>query len=224
MAFTPHPLPRFGPAARALVRTLEREPGDEQRAAVLSRLGTDLGDRWYPVYLKLLMVIGGSAPEAARRVVADALANGLQRGLAAGGTLGAWGVPASMSLPVPVSSFMRRAGGRPLDPMAYLVVWHSQVTSRERLPREVFEDALASLLNLFAASATAAAIYQARLRAHIDAATEGVFGAETLHRLRVLRDGWIEGAPPRTLALRVAAAEAPPAAVKDLRAAAPRFV
>lgn len=221
MSFVPLSRPRFGPASRALVRSLEALGSDEERAAALSRFGRRLGDGWYPMYLKVLMVIGSSAPEATRRLVADALAQGLRTGLSTGGTLGAWGIPMMVA---PQGGFLRRSSGRALDPMAYLVVWYSQVTSRERLSRELLEDGLTALLSLFAASAHARAVYQARLGVDIDSVSEGVFSAETLHRLAVLRAGWIDGLAPRPLALAVAAAEAPPTAVSDLRAVARRFV
>jgi hypothetical protein len=221
MNFAPLPRPRFGAASRALVERLEHLATLEERAAALSRFGRDLGDGWYPMYLKVLMVIGSSAPESARRLVADAVAQGLRTGVTTGGTLGAWGVPMMV---VPRGGFLHRAGGRALDPMAYLVVWYSQVTSRERLSRELFEDGLTALLTLFSASPPARAIYQARLGVDIQAASEGVFSAETLHRLKLLHDGWIDARAPRQLALAVARAEPPPAAIRDLRVVPQRFV
>lgn len=205
--FRPLPEPQFGTAARNLVRTLETEPRIAERSAMLTQLLRELGDDWYPLALKLLTVIGEGAPTAARAIVADAIAYSLQHGAPVGGTLSAWGMPAQH---VPLAhaalgqGFLRMAAGRALDPLAYLTVWASQSTSRQPLPPEVFERSLRALLQLFAASPSAAATYRAKLRADLLAPPAGAYSAITRLRLHSLLEGWEQGVSAAELAARVA--------------------
>jgi hypothetical protein len=221
-AFSPASEPQLGPAARSLVLTLMSQPRVEDRAATLRELCRRLGDAWFPFYVKLLMVIGEGAPADERAFVADAAAHGFQRGQAAAGSLSAWGMPAP--LPATLASaaaghgFLRSASARPLDPLAYVVVWFGQSTARPLLPRLSFERALVALLCLFNASSAAVAIYQAKLRADAAAASEGAFSTATVGRLQVLVEGWAAGTPPSQLAVDVAAAGSlPPVPLSDGR-------
>jgi hypothetical protein len=206
--FRPSENPRFGPAARTLVRTLREQQHVEERAGTLRQLSRDLGDSWFPFYLKLLMVIGEGAPEDERAMVADAAAHGLQHGQPAAGTLSSWGIPSPLPAAVAAAGqgFLRMASARPLDPLAYVVVWFGQSTSRPLLPKPAFERALVALLRLFNASATAQSIYQAKLRADLATAAAGTFSMATTVRLRTLLDGWAADAEPLPLAIDVAAA------------------
>jgi hypothetical protein len=191
--FRPLAHPYFGAAARTLVRTLESQSQGAERAAVLAQLLREFGDAWYPLYLKLLTVIGEGAPVAARALVADTIAHGLQHGAPLGGTLSAWGMPPQQAPLLHASlgqGFLRMAAGRTLDPLAYLTVWASQSTSRQPLPPAVFERALCALLQLFAASPSAEAVYQAKLRADLLAPPAGAFSAITKMRLQCLLGGW----------------------------------
>jgi hypothetical protein len=259
MSFRPHATPQYGLAARALVRTLQTLDGVPARAHTLLKFNRDLGDAWFPIYLKLLAVIGQGAPEPDQALLADAVAHGLQHGQTAGGTLGSWGLPPSMHSQMhhhlrswvpaapPLASgnsgasntsgtsstsstsstvsaagasptgalagqgFLRMSAARVLDPLAYLVVWFSQSTSRQPLPAEVFETSLAALLTLFNSSPSARAIYQAKLQGDVAASAEGAFNTTSLLRLRVLVDHWqgaTPGAAPKLPAHRIAAAVA----------------
>jgi hypothetical protein len=238
MSFHPHAAPQYGLAARALVRTLQTLDGVPARAQSLLKLNRDLGDAWFPIYLKLLTVIGQGAPEADQALVADAVAHGLAHGQPAGGTLGSWGLPSALHsqmqhqlrsmVPMPTAAaaaagvggagaapagqgFLRMSAARVLDPLAYLVVWFSQSTSRQPLPVEVFEGSLAALLTLFNSSPPARAVYQAKLQGEVAASAEGAFNSTSLLRLRVLVDQWQGAAPggaPKQPAHRIAAAVA----------------
>jgi hypothetical protein len=219
--FRPSETPRFGLAARSLVLLLRAQPRVEDRAAALRQLSRDLGDSWFPFYLKVLMVIGEGAPEEERALVADAAAHGLQFGQAAAGTLSSWGIPAPLPAAVAAAAgqgFLRMASARPLDPLAYAVVWFGQSTSRPLLPQVAFERALIALLRLFNASAAAASIYQAKLRADLAIATDGTFSMSTVARLQTLAEGWKAQIIPSQLANDVVAAgQLPPARTLDIR-------
>jgi hypothetical protein len=224
--FRPLAQPHFGAAARALVRTLECQPQGAERSAVLTNLLREFGDAWYPMYLKLLTVIGEGAPTAARSLVADTIAHGLQHGAPLGGTLSAWGMPAQQA-PLAHASlgqgFLRMAAGRTLDPLAYLTVWASQSTSRQPLPPEVFERALRALLHLFSASPSAAAVYQAKLRADLLAPPAGAFSAITKLRLQCLLDGWERRVAASELAASVMQTELRAESLLQLRLMPGRF-
>lgn len=220
MAFAPHHEPEFGPAAGMVVASLEVIDRIEDRAIALGKFSRDLGDGWFPIYLKLLIVIGEGAPEPARRLVAETIAHGMQHGQTTGGTLSSWGIP--MPVPAAVASsigqgFLRMSGGRVLDPLAYLTVWFTQSTSREPLERSVFEAAVAAVVRLFDASDAARSVYQAKLRADIASAPEGTFSSSTLLRLRCLLDGWAAGVVPHVLARDVARSELTPPSVRQIR-------
>jgi hypothetical protein len=219
--FRPSETPRFGLAARSLVLTLQEHVRVEDRAVALRQLSRDLGDSWFPFYLKVLMVIGEGAPEDERALVADAAAHGFQYGQPAAGTLSSWGIPSPLPAAVAAAGqgFLRMASARPLDPLAYVVVWFGQSTSRPLLPQPAFERALMALLRLFNASASAASIYQAKLRADLATATDGTFSMATVTRLQTLLDGWAADVTPLQLASDVAAAgNLPPARTVEARA------
>ena len=209
MAFRPHAEPQFGAAANLLVRLLETAPHSEDRAQVLLNLTRGVGDAWYPLYIKLLAVIGESAPVAAQALVCDAVAHGLQHGQMAGGTLGSWGVP--IQLPAVVATagrgFLRMSAARVLDPLAYLTVWFSQSTSRQPLPIETFEKSLASVLRMFEASASARSIYQAKLQGDVASSAEGAYSATSLLRLSRLVADWKAELPAHRIAAAVARVE-----------------
>jgi hypothetical protein len=213
--FHPAEQPRFGLAARSLVLTLQQLSRVEDRAASLREVSRELGDAWFPFYLKLLMVIGEGAPETERALVAEAAVHGMQHGQPAAGTLSSWGIPAQLPASVAAvagQAFLRMASARPLDPLTYVVVWFGQSTARPLLPRAAFERALTALLRLFSASAAASAIYQAKLRADLANASDGTFSMNTVARLQALLAGWAHGVPHAALACDLAAANALPAA------------
>jgi hypothetical protein len=209
MAFSPHAEPQFGAAAHSLVSLLEAAPHPEDRAQLLLKLSRAVGDPWYPLYIKLLVVIGESAPLAAQAIVADAVAHGLQHGQTAGGTLGSWGVPVQMPAAIAAASrgFLRMSAARVLDPLAYLTVWFSQSTSRQPLPGETFEKSLTAVLRVFEASAAARSIYQAKLQADVASAAEGAYSATSLLRLNRLVADWKLAVPAHRIAAAVARLE-----------------
>jgi hypothetical protein len=212
--------PNFGLASSDLATWLGGLQKVEERCDALTSLNRSLGDEWFPIYLKLLIVIGEGAPEPARRLVAETIAHGMQHGQTTGGTLSSWGIP--MPVPAAVASsigqgFLRMSGGRILDPLAYLTVWFTQSTSREPLERSVFEGALAAVVRLFDASDAARSVYQAKLRADIASAPEGTFSSSTLLRLRCLLDAWLAGAAPHLIARDVARSELTPPSLRQIR-------
>jgi len=225
--FRPSETPRFGLAARSLVLTLQKQLRVEDRAAELRQLSRDLGDSWFPFYLKVLMVIGEGAPEDERAMVADAAAHGIQYGQPAAGTLSSWGIPSPLPAAVAAAGqgFLRMASARPLDPLAYVIVWFGQSTSRPLLPQAAFERALIALLRLFNASPSAASIYQAKLRADLTTASDGTFSMASVARLQMLLSGWTAQTSPSQLAADVAAAgHLPPARPSDMRVLPRPFV
>jgi hypothetical protein len=218
MSFRPFAEPKFGLAARSLVRMLQAQPRVEDRSQVLLKLNRDLGDSWYPMYIKLLVVVGESAPTSAQTLLAEALAHGLQHGQTAGGTLGSWGVPVQLpaALAVAGQGFLRMSAARVLDPLAYLTVWFSQSTSRQPLPAEVFEKSVAAVLSLFDSSPPARAIYQAKLRADVASSAEGAYSATSLLRLGALVEAWSAGQAPHRVAATVARSELRPPTLNSL--------
>lgn len=219
MPFTPKAEPQFGPAARNLIVSLEGLGSVADRAAALSRLNRDIGDGWFPVYLKLLVVIGEGAPESARCLVADSLAHAMQHGQTTGGSLSAWGIPMQMpaALATAGRGFLGMSSSRSLDPLSYLAVWFSQSTSRQPLAQPVFEQATAALLRLFAASVPATLVFQAKLRADLSSAPAGTFSAATSLRLRCLLEGWSAGVAVGPLVRAVARASPMPVTVRHTR-------
>ena len=224
--FRPSETPRFGLAARSLVLSLQEHVRFEDRAVALRQLSRDLGDSWFPFYLKVLMVIGEGAPEDERALVAEAAAHGFQYGQPAAGTLSSWGIPSPLPAAVAAAGqgFLRMATARPLDPLAYIVVWFGQSTSRPLLPQAAFERALTALLRLFNASSSAVSIYQAKLRADLATATDGTFSMTSVARLQTLLDGWVAQTTPSQLATDVAAAGNLPSVRSSDVQVRPRFV
>jgi hypothetical protein len=184
--------PRLGWAARALVLALQACADDTQRASLLQKLARTLGDCGYPLFIKLLAIIGEGAPPHEQTMVARALLHGLQSGNAATGTLSRWG----LAMPVLPKAqgvgdgFLRMAAARPLEPLAYLAVWSSQPTGRPVLPWPVCEDLQHGLLALLCADAGVGQAYRIKLANDIAAAVDGSFNAVTLQRLHAWMDAW----------------------------------
>ncbi len=204
--FTPFANPNIGAAAHALVQQLQQSPQPEDRVVLLNDLNQCLGETWHPFYIKLLMVIGESAPAAAKVLVAESISHAMQRGQSPGGALNAWGVPTQLAAVVGQlgEGFLRMAVRRTLDPLAYACAWYSQSTSRSPLPQATFETTIRGLIALFSASSWAASVYQSKLLTDAANSTEGTFTSLTRLRVSTLVSLWQQGLEPSQIAAEVA--------------------
>ena len=199
------PNPDLLGSAQALLDALSHQSSADLRSAVLNRVARQLGDEWYPAFIKLACVIGESDDDAAKRVLADALAYAMKKGDLPSGSLTSWGVSGNwISAPAGVPrSFFRSAPRRSLGPIEYLSSWHSQSTNRAPLSDDVYRTSLASLLELFNASPAAARVYQTKLQADAVNELEGTFTSITRARLSTISSLWSEGVSPAEIAWRV---------------------
>jgi hypothetical protein len=204
--FTPLANPDVGAAAHALVQGLQQFTQIDDRVGLLNDINQCLGETWHPFYVKLLMVVGESAPVAAQNLVADSMAHAMQRGQSPGGALNAWGVPTQLAAVVGQlgEGFLRMAVRRTLDPIAYACAWYSQSTSRNPLSQDIFERTISALISLFASSPWATSVYQSKLLADAANSTEGTFTDLTRLRLSALVSLWKQGLAPSQIAAQVA--------------------
>jgi hypothetical protein len=204
--FTPFANPDIGAAAHALVQRLEQFAQVDERVVLLNDLNQCFGETWHPFYIKLLMVIGESAPVAAKVLVAESIGHAMQRGQSPGGALNAWGVPTQLAAVVGQlgEGFLRMAVRRTLDPLAYTCAWYSQSTSRSPLPQSTFEPTASALITLFSASDWAASVYQSKLSADTANSSEGTFTSLTRLRVSTLVNLWQQGLEPSQIATEVA--------------------
>lgn len=192
-------------SAQALLDALTQPSNADLRSAVLNRVAKQLGDEWYPAFIKIACVIGESDDEAAKRVLADSLAQAMKKGDLPSGSLTSWGVSDEW-MPPPAGvprSFFRAAPRRSLGPIEYLSSWHSQSTNRAPLSDDVYRTSLTSLLQLFNASPAAARIYQIKLQSDSINELEGTFTAITRARLSTIASLWSQGILPAEIAWRV---------------------
>jgi hypothetical protein len=204
--FVPHTDPDVGAAAFELVVRLQQFPRLEDRVVLLNDLNQCFGETWHPFYIKLLMVIGESAPPSAKVLVAESIAHAMQRGQSPGGALNAWGVPTPLAAVVGQlgEGFLRMAVRRTLDPLAYACAWYSQSTSRSPLPQATFELTVSALIALFSASDWATSVYQSKLSTDAANSTEGTFTSLTRLRVSTLVNLWQQGLEPSQIAAEVA--------------------
>ena len=191
--------------AQALLDALAQQPSADLRSAVLNRVARQLGDEWYPAFIKIACVIGESEDEPAKRLLADSLSHAMKKGNLPSGSLTSWGVSGDW-IPAPAGvpqSFFRAAPRRSLGPIEYLSSWHSQSTNRAPLSDDVYRTSLASLLELFNASPAAARVYQTKLQADSVNELEGTFTSITRARLSTISSLWSQGVPPSEIAWKV---------------------
>jgi hypothetical protein len=187
-------------SARALIHSLARCPDDDARVAVLKRVAKRLGDANYPVFIKVLTVVGESDDTAAKRLLADTLVSALLRGdlpsgsLTGWGSAGAWADGAAGALPA--SSFLRSPPRRLFDPIEYLTAWYSQTTDRVRLRPDLYAATLAALMSLFEGSGGGARAYGAKLADDAANQPEGTFAEITRARLFEIARAWSGHALP----------------------------
>jgi hypothetical protein len=201
---TLRPDPDFLGGARALVRALASHPSPEARTAILSRVAKQLGEEWYPAFIKMLSVVGESDDHYAQQLLADALASAMRKGELPSGSLTSWGVSGNWIAPpagIP-NSFFRSAPRRLLGPIEYLTSWHSQSTNRVPLSDDVYRTTLSSLIRLFNASPAAAQAYQAKLAADTVIEREGTFTVLTRARLVAIAELWSRECAPEEIAWR----------------------
>jgi hypothetical protein len=209
--FRPHDKPNVAGAAHALSVQLEALPSQTDRAQLLSDLCVCLGDTWYPIFLRLLTVTSEIGPANAQHLLAESVVYAMQRGQTPGGTLSSWGVPPNVAAITQQlgQGFFRSPAKRALDPISYTCAWFSQATSRQPLPRQVFERTMSSLLALFSVKPEIATIYQAKLCADRMNLPDGTFSKSTRLRLDVLISLWASNERPRQIASAVADTEVP---------------
>jgi len=192
--------PDLRAAARALLHSLAACPTEELRVAVLKRVAKRLGDANYPVFVKLLAVVGESDDAPAKRLLAETLVCALTRGDMPTGSLTGWGSAgswaASTSAALPASSFLRAVPRRQFDPVEYLTTWFGQSTDRVRLRPDLYRSALHALVALFDAHPAGARLYQSKLRADAANQPEGTFAQATRERLMEIARDWAAGYLP----------------------------
>lgn len=202
----------LGEAAARLVAGLRAESSPELHAALLARLAArlDAEDR-YPLFLKLLWMVGTSDDLGARIALAQALAAALERMALPTGCLTSWGAGrlwptldagGAQALHV---GWSERAPTRRLGPIEYLFAWSGQTTQRARLAQPLFESTLDGVLRLVDADADARARYLAHLSRLAGEAGDGALSGATRRRLGALIAAWARDEPR---AQRIAAVRA----------------
>jgi hypothetical protein len=195
-------------SAARLAQFLAATGDEDLTLAVLKQLCRRLGDRGYPGFLKLLLIIAESGNTVAQRRLADAVALGVRRGDAPSGVLTSWGATRFWTAQQPLrpgmlpGNILGVAPRRQLDPLAYLTVWFSQRTHRPYLTETTYRECLGKLIELFNASPAARQWYPLKIEADL-AGIEGAFTRLTRQRLGTLVGAWRQGQPPAAIATAV---------------------
>lgn len=196
-------------SAARLAQFLELTDDEELRLAVLKQLCRRLGDHGYPGFLKLLLIIAGSAHTEAQRRLAGAIGLGLRRGDTPSGVLTSWGATRFWATQQPLRSntlpgnTLGVAPRRQLDPLSFLTVWFSQRTHRPYLSEPTYRDCLASLVSLFDTHPGTRQLYPLKIEADL-AGIEGAFTRQTRQRLTMLAEAWKGGQTPAAIAAAAA--------------------
>jgi len=193
-------------AADRLVSALAAHSDPEYRLTVLKRLVRRLGEERYPLFLRLLGVVGESDDAHAQALIADTFGTALRRMDMPGGALSSWGaarLPDS-SGPLEASAFSGRFFGatpqRLLGPVEYLTVWHLQRTQRTTLGADTFRTSLARMIALFNRSDDARTLYPQKLAADAQNELEGAYTRATRERLAAIASAWKAGRSPDEVA------------------------
>ena len=124
--------PDFIAADERLLATLRRHSDPDFQVALLKRIARHLGDENYPVFLKLLCVVGESDDATAQHLLAESLRHAIQRDDLPSGTVTSWGVAEAWGHfpPAPMATwFSNAAPRRGLGPIEYLTAWYGQSTN-----------------------------------------------------------------------------------------------
>jgi hypothetical protein len=204
--------PRWEAAAQRLVSALAAQPDRDARCRLLDRVATRLRTPHYLGFVQLLCAVERFGDGAARRIVADALADALESDRLPSGTVAAWGAPSFRSAAaLGVSGASLGSGGRRLGPIEFLCAALLQpgVQPAASLPDADF--ALQRMIALVNASPRAAALYAARLQSHAADPLEGALSQRTRGTLQALGAFWQAGESPERIVRRaLATGLAPP--------------
>lgn len=192
--------------ADRLVAALAAHDDPEYRLTVLKRLVRHLGEARYPLFLRLLGVVGESDDDQAKRLLAGTFGTALRRMDLPGGALSSWGatsLPGSVT-PLAASAYSGQFFGatprRLLGPVEYLAVWHLQRTQRTTLGEATFVTALARLIGLLNHSDDARLLYPQKLSADARNELEGAYTRNTRERLAAIATAWRDGHAPEDVA------------------------
>lgn len=191
-------------AARDLIATLRVQPASAGQVALLAEVAEHFTGNSYPLFLKLLCVVGASNDPGAKFILAETCHAALRNGRLPGGTLSSWGIehPWQASPPLVQGGLLPtvlRVPQQHLMPIEYLVVWHAQSAGRKPLGEAALRRALSELLHLFSASPGMACQTREHLRAASDGGTAGKFSARVRSYLGEIADRWAAGEAPEAV-------------------------
>ena len=204
-----------------LLERLGQAPSDQYRHALIAQFTQRLGNRGYPVFLKVLLNVADGDNDIAKRLLNQSLAYALQRLDLPAGELNMWGSSVPVSAPAHLAAALepakpRRTPQRFYGPIEYLTVWHGQRTQRLALTPLTYENTLAKLLTLFNESAEVRQLYPLHLRSQLSDELEGLYTRDSRERLTELAEDWARGLAPADIAHRAAATRATPFTVHRL--------
>ena len=197
-------------AARAFVAGLEAQTDLDGRVAFVDACRTELGERFYPAFIKLLAAVAAVGDEQAQGLCAETLAHALATARLPSTRIPAWGGESRMG----AASFGLRGlatNVRAVGPIEFLCLWLTRDVAEEPLDTEAFQAALAWLVSLFNSAPRAAALYRAKLATDADNPMEGLHSQDSRRRIRALTAAWEAGAAPAEVAARAAADRPEPA-------------
>jgi hypothetical protein len=183
--------PDWAAAAQVLIDGCAQARDGDERAELLERLARSLGDRLYPSFLGVLVVIGERGALPAQQAVAEALVDALRSGRVPAGRRGAWGSGAASA----------QASALALGPVEYLCAWYAEpaVAGAPGGPRapsaSAFDRALVALLGLVGQAERARRLYALRLRALAADPLSGTLARGTRQALAALADAWERAGP-----------------------------
>jgi hypothetical protein len=193
-------------AARELVSSLRREPSADYQVAVLKRVARQLDDEdQFPLFIKLLIVVGESRDPLAQRVLARAFGSALERMDHPSGRLTSWGGSSlwhgeTSTSARALSARFDRAPLRRFGAIEFLTVWLGQSTQRPLLHPEIYRRALIALIALFDSEPTTRERYIAELESSATQSLEGRYSGLTRQRLARLAEAWQAGKSPAEIA------------------------
>ena len=205
MTTAPSPL-ALREAANRLLVALKAHSSDEYRLALLKKLIRRLGEEGYPIFIRLLLIIGESHDVQAKRMVADTFASALRHMDMPAGVLNSWGasrLPDATAI-IPAGGFASQLFSavprRQLGPIEFLIVWHSQQTQRRPLGADILVNTLAALVDLLNSHPDMSALYPRRLEAEASHELEGAYTRLTRIRLSAVGSTWAAGRASREVA------------------------
>jgi hypothetical protein len=169
-------------AARLLIETFVSIQTPQQSHKFLRQLNDQFGDHQFPALLKLFCIVGESDDDLAKKMLARGLAAALERGDLVSSSLPTWG-RSDISHPSLTQSRSPARSQTRLDPLQYLVAWHSQRTSFAPLSSAVFQKSVKAMLQVFMADPACVSIYRQKLADDLISLPEGALSSLARQKL-----------------------------------------